>query len=357
MITQAPSLVGAPMEEDVDEEHVRAVLARHGVKGLAPTWTALAREILRDWARVHGAAFPDGNDYSDVRARLALSATVAWETMGGEHTFGGRRRNASRRTLCVLAACLRLPRQWKTCHSAECKKRTRSHRFVTEPGVPFDPQAKRYAVYADVLPGDEVKRLRGLPERTMAMNAGKRKENVAMHWKGISNELSRAASESRRVQFYCGGPMLGLDVCALLRSQCALGEGYATGRATRTASIIYTQRHRKHERQQGWHTDYASSTHAGDKHLSVIFALDDGFVLPVVGSASLSDPMPECSEHSVATTMVSVPKGGCVIFRGDTVHAGMRDTGRSVRRLHVYVAKGTAAYVDRVVDNKVHFVL
>ena len=43
-------------------------------------------------------------------------------------------------------------------------------------------------------------------------------------------------------------------------------------------------------------------------------------------------------------------------MRGDTIHAGMHDKGRALRRLHVYIAKGTAAYVNKVVDNKVHFI-
>ena len=56
------------------------------------------------------------------------------------------------------------------------------------------------------------------------------------------------------------------------------------------------------------------------------------------------------------TVNVHVPKGGCIIFRGDTIHAAMHDKGRALRRLHVYIAKGTAAYVNKVVDNKVHFI-
>ena len=48
-----------------------------------------------------------------------------------------------------------------------------------------------------------------------------------------------------------------------------------------------------------------------------------------------------------------MPNEGCVIFLGDTIDAGTHDKGQLIRRLHVYLGKGAATHVDKVVDNTV----
>jgi len=341
---------------EVTAAHVERVLTKNGVKGRPHVWLSLANRVLRGWEGLHGARFPDGGDAADVGHRLALSVDAEWEAVGGDAAFTGRRDRRSRRTLSVLAQCLGLPRKWRISHSQECRIRRREHQHVTATGTMFDPTKQRYAVYANILSAEEVQNVRGLPERTQAASRAVT-TGSSSSWVGVVNHWGAPEEHRGRVQWYCGRKgAIGFDSARLLREKGVLGEGYSTGTQERTASIIYTKRNTDGEKRQQWYTDFDPEVRDGERHLSVIFALDDNITLPVIGDAFLEVPLPSHNRLSEPTVNVRVPKGGCIIFRGDTIHAAMHDKGRALRRLHVYIAKGTAAYVNKVVDNKVHFI-
>ena len=334
----------------VSDAHIARVLAKHKVIDDPSAWMSLARRVLKGWEEMHGARFPDGSDVSlNVGQRLERSVRAEWEAVGGENAFIWGRRQSSRRTLTILAQCLRLPQKWRNADSQESRAKRRQHRYVTPAGTKFDATTTRYAVYADVLTAEQVQDARGLPERVRYGKGASRLHMV--------NRFGESSEESDRMQWYCGGTHLPFNCAQILVKKGILDEGYSQGTATHTASIIYTRRKTASaENQQQWHTDFDPDLRDGADHISVIFALDDNVTVPIIGDASLVNPLPPHNKDSPPTLKLPVPKGGCVLFRGDTIHAGMRDKGRSIRRMHVYLAKGTARYVDEVADNKAYFV-
>jgi len=88
-------------------------------------------------------------------------------------------------------------------------------------------------------------------------------------------------------------------------------------------------------KRQGWHVDYLDRFD-GRKHLSVTVALSDDIKLPSRCGRSLSDKIPAGER---ATDFVPIPKGACITFRGDHIHAGTRGTGCQQFRLHMYLAE------------------
>ena len=347
-----------PGMREVTAAHVARVLAQNNVKGDAEAWLQLANRILRGWEGLHDAKFPDGRDTADVGHRLALSVSAEWEAIGGDAAFKGPRRRTSRRTLSVLAQCLGLPRKWRMSHSQECRIRQRAHQHVSVAGTMFDPTKHRYAVYANVLSAEQVQNVRGLPERIQAASCAVR-AGTGAGWVGVLNNCGAQEEQSGRIKWYCGGKdVIGFDCVRLLEEKGVLGEGYSAGTQQHTASIIYTKRSKGSlgEKRQQWHTDFDPEARDGERHLSVIFALDDDITLPVIGDTSLEEPLPSHNRLSEPTLNVHVPKGGCIILRGDTIHAGMHDKGRALRCLQLHLAKGTAAYVNEVVDNRLHFI-
>ena len=87
------------------------------------------------------------------------------------------------------------------------------------------------------------------------------------------------------------------------------------------------------EKRQRWHTDFHPEKVDGADHLSVIFALDDGVILPVIGDAQLANLLPVHSSASEPTVSVHVPKG-CVSYSAETQFTPACTLLHNLRNMH-----------------------
>ena len=328
----------------------------------ASAYTDLLVRVIDEWPETHARDFPHGDDALDVETRFTRAIVRAYDAMGGRATFGRARAVDSRRTLVALAVAAGLPRRaWRRGDASERRRRL-VRRYAPPDGGRFDPKTHRYAVYENVLTDAHVSTLRRAavdalarePERVRNEHPDravtKTKKTSARRVDCASNRVYAPATAALR--------RANVDIARVMISKGWLAEGFHAATTPRGSSFIYCKRGRAgKERQQAWHLDYPQGVD-GAEYLSVIVALDDGVFVPCVGDADARVPLPSVVTTSTpATARVPVPRGGCIVFRGDHVHAGMRDVGVAAYRIHVYVASANVPAATFEPPGEVYFVV
>ena len=314
----------------------------------APLAAELLARVIETWSERYRRAFPSGTDGRDVAARFSEACCEVYDSdRRFEAAFWGPRRIDSRRTIVALACAAGLPkRTWRRADDAASRLKRQVKPYIGTPGTPFDPYSTRFRVFEDLLTTSEVSRLRRLAVARLRQahknvtNAMVQVEkgNVAVDTTGATDVLAEAH----------------IDIVARCVENKWLASGYKSSDKPCGASFVYCSR-ADAKRPQQWHRDYAASVDGG-KYLSIIVALDDRIVLPSVGAENLQTPLPEIvSESTPPTARIPIPRGGCIIFRGDHVHAFMRHNGRATCRLHVYAAR-VARKKDVKVPGKLYFI-
>ena len=289
-------------------------------------YVTLVMRMFDDWKDVHGADFPCGDGiFVDL---LRTSATRASEHVQGLKGLG-------RDVLRNLVYLMGMDKYtWARAGDAKVARWRQKYFSTTR----FDPTKERYAVYEDCLTSEQVD---AIYTQIIAPNATPRHvkgELVTGEWVPIINKAGQLGG-SCRFQLYCARALkrAGVDLLRMLKDKGILTSRHKESDDPRGASIIYcmTPHGSSKAKRQGWHADFADRFD-GSKHLSVIVALSDDIKLPSRGGRSLSDKIPAGER---ATDFVPIPKGACIIFRGDHMHAGMRGTGCQQFRLHMYLAE------------------